>query len=500
MNLTDKSLRFKKQPAVIKDFEEIYGQVIEERKFTKNILSTIDEGFFVLDSNFVIQKRLSDCLDVIFKEPNLVNRNFVELLDGKVHDEAKRETKEFLAYMFQPDLDEQTISEMNPLQSIEFHYEDKTGLWSTSSHLAFKFKRRYKRNKIHSLLCTVKDISENTHLKEQIKSVKKTTKTQLEWLVNILHVEPPLMKEFMYIVESELNVLDDIFKTQQGQGNYKPVIGKLYRSTLHIKSSASLLNLSFFKENIFELDTVINRLRKQDEISGGDFVPVIIQIGEIKATFKEIKQLLNQLKHFKIYLRPNRSYESGLLIKAAKMSIQNLSKEFHKKIQFVYDKFDPTNVPYPFQQIVREYILTLIRFIILHSIETPKERVAAKKDPLGIIEIETFKKSRQFGFKVRHNGSEGRIEKLIQDASDDEKLTSNQEMNSQSPELGSDLIRFLFTPGTHPKDLNEAQHSKEIFKDMELVKKKLKMRGGKMKITFTSEKFCEYSITLPGKK
>ena len=133
----------------------------------------------------------------------------------------------------------------------------------------------------------------------------------------------------------------------------------------------------------------------------------------------------------------------------------------------------------------------------MHSIETPKERKLLKKDPIGVIEIETFKTSRQFGFKVRHDGSEERIEKLIQDASDDNKLNLNQENKDQKPELGSDLIRFLFTPGTYPKDLNEAEHSKEIFRDMELVKKKLKMRGGKMKITFSADQFCEYSITLP---
>ena len=89
--------------------------------------------------------------------------------------------------------------------------------------------------------------------------------------------------------------------------------------------------------------------------------------------------MLNQLKHFKIYLRPNRSYENGLLIKAAKMSIQNLSKEFNKKVDFISKSFDATSIPYSFQQLVREYILTLIRFIILYSIETPKERLLVHK-------------------------------------------------------------------------------------------------------------------------
>ncbi len=496
MNLTRKSLRFKKQPTVIKDFEDIYSQVISEKRFAQTILSTIDDGFFILDSNLIVQKRLSDSLDAVFKEPKLVNKNFIDLLSGKIHYDSLKETKEYLANMFQPELDEGKINKMNPLQSIEFHYEDKTGLWSTSSHFSFKFKRRYKRNRIQSILCTVKDISENVHLKEQIKSVQNTTKKQLEWLVKILHVEPALMKEYVYIIENELTLMEDLFKTQQGLGNYKPIIRKLYRSTLHIKTSTSLLDLNFFTKNIVELNKIINHLRKQSQISGGDFVPVVIQIGEIRTTFKEIKKLLNQLKHFKIFLRTNRSYESGLLIKAVKISIQNLCKEFHKKVHFVHDNFDTFSVPYPFQQLVREYVLSLVRFIVFHSIETPKERKSVQKDPVGIIEIATFKTARKFGFKVRHDGREGRVEKLIQDATNNSRKLS-QGKNGHNLELGSDLIRLLFTPGTHPKDIDEAENSKEIYKDMELVKKKLKIHGGKMKITFTEQKFCEYSITLP---
>jgi hypothetical protein len=70
----------------------------------------------------------------------------------------------------------------------------------------------------------------------------------------------------------------------------------------------------------------------------------------------------------------------------------------------------------------------------------------------------------------------------------------------EGSELGSEVIRLLFMPGASTTNLTEAEHSKEIFRDMDLVKKKLKMHGGSVKITFTSEEFCEYTIALPKKK
>ncbi|MCK5034097.1 MAG: hypothetical protein KAS18_10700, partial [Calditrichia bacterium] len=61
---------------------------------------------------------------------------------------------------------------------------------------------------------------------------------------------------------------------------------------------------------------------------------------------------------------------------------------------------------------------------------------------------------------------------------------------------GSEVIKFLFMPSIATSNLSEAEYSKEIFKDMELVKKKLKMHGGKIKITFSSEQHCEYTVSF----
>ena len=90
-----------------------------------------------------------------------------------------------------------------------------------------------------------------------------------------------------------------------------------------------------------------------------------------------------------------------------------------------------------------------------------------------------------------------KIERLLQktvESADDVVL--EEDKVPENNQIGSEVIRFLFMPSIATSNFSEAEYSKEIFKDMELVKKKLKMHGGKIKITFSSEQHCEYTISF----
>jgi two-component system, chemotaxis family, sensor kinase CheA len=484
-------------PKSSSEFDGIYSQIIQERKYISSVLSIMGEGFFILDSDFNISKRYSSSLKDIFGEDELGGKNFIEILANRVPENVLAESSEYLTFMFRNDLDEETINELNPLTKIEFHYEDGTGLWSSTKHMSFIFKRHATNDGIDSLLCSVKDISDKIRLSEKLETVQKDIKTQIDWLVNILHVEPPLMQEFMIIVSSWLDYLDDVFRNQIGQGNYKPVISKVQRAVNRIRTSASLLELNFFRKNIADLEEILKQIKTKKSISGSDFVPIVVQLGEIRHTMNEMKTLIGQLKNYDATLRTTRRYESGVLLKTLKTAIENLSDEFGKKVNFYSEKFDALIIPYALQNVVREYLLILIRFTLLHSLEKPSERKAVNKSPVGTIEIETMEEAHAFGFKLKHDGRLQRIERLIHETTDADHDTLHGNKGDGSQQLGSDVLKFLFTPGNYTKSISEAEHSKAVFKDMELVKKKLKMRGGRIKVTFTAEQFCEYSVTLP---
>ena len=216
--------------------------------------------------------------------------------------------------------------------------------------------------------------------------------------------------------------------------------------------------------------------------------------------FKEIKTLIGELKLYKISLRTTRQFESGFLIKTITTAVESFSKEFQKEVNFIYDKFETATIPYSYQHFVREYLLILIQFTLLHSIEKPQERKSLNKNPVARMEIETFFAPGQFGFRLKHDGRLEQIERMIEQTAEQSIDKQGNVVKKDDPEMLSDVMRHLFTPDTHPKSLDEAEISKKIFVDMQLAKKKLKMRGGKIKITFSAENFCEYSVALPKDK
>jgi hypothetical protein len=472
----------------------------KEKSFIASLLEATDNGFFVLDNNLKLQDRFSPVLTGIFGHSEIKGNEFIEVIKNRVPGNIITETEEYLKLMFREDLDEETISELNPLSSIEFHYEDPTGLWHSTRHLSFTFHRHFSDNKISALIGVVDEVTETIDLKKELESIKKNTKIHIEWLVNILHVEPPLMNEFISIIDNELDHLDDMLKNSMGNGGYRPIVVRLTRSVNHIRSSSSLLELKFFNNNIIQLEQIIKNLKDKSEIEGTDFVPIVMQLSEIRSINKEIKKLIGELKLYKNTIRTTRRFESGFLIKALLKMVDQACRDFQKDVNFVYDDFDSLSIPYTYQQFVRDYLLILLQFTILHSIEKPQERKSLNKNPVAKIKIETFITPGEFGFKIKHDGRLEQIERLIEQTAGKNIPKEDKIKNKGNPEMLSDVMRYLFTPDTHPKSLDEAEISKKIYIDMELAKKKLKMRGGKIRITFSAENFCEYAVTLPKTK
>jgi chemotaxis protein histidine kinase CheA len=303
----------------------------------------------------------------------------------------------------------------------------------------------------------------------------------------------------MDVSEEELNFIDAELKEFKGTEDSIPILNKIIKSIHQLSNNASLLNLQFFTDKLFQFEEEVNNLKSKESIVGSDFVPAVIQLGELRQILKDVNLLMKKFKPYSNTLRPTRRYEGRLLLRTINNLVENLSKQLDKKVKFSAAKFDPSFIPYTHQQIVREFLIILVRFSIYYSVETPDERKSNNKDAVAMLEIESFAKRGQCGFKLRHDGRLVRIERLLQKTIENSDTKIPKDHPFGSSQLGSEVIRLLFMPSLATPTLSEAEYIKEIFGEMEMAKKKLKMHRGKIKITFTSENFCEYTISLPVK-
>ena len=116
------------------NMESLYNELLEEKGKNRQIIQALDFGLFLLNAKFNIQNNYSLVFEEIINQKHLVDQNFIELLENKVPENIVSDTREYLSFMFQEDLDEETIKEMNPLTSVEFPFGNQSGLWISSRH------------------------------------------------------------------------------------------------------------------------------------------------------------------------------------------------------------------------------------------------------------------------------------------------------------------------------------------------------------------------------
>lgn len=475
---------------IVSDFETISIELFEAKKKIRDIVHILDIGLFFLDSEFNIQSDYSPALESIINQKELSNINFFQILANKVPENIIDKSREYLELMFREDLEEEVINEMNPLIKTEFHFENEWGIWEFSKHLSIKFERVLSKGKIERLICVVNDVTKEDSIAKKLRQMEDNARKQMDWLVNILHVDPPLLKEFVFVTENELKLIDNALKHPAQLGDHKSILNAMVISINNIISNVSFLDLKFFNNVAIKFLQEINKIKSKSEINSSDFIPLVMQFQELQDSLIEIKSLMRKFKHLKDTLRTTRRYEDGLLIQSTKDLIDQLCLKLGKKIHFKYQDFESSAIPFTNQALVKEFLIVLTRYSVYYGIEMPAERKSANKNPTGTVEISTFSTQRNYGFKFKHDGRLVRIERLLQNTID------SKENFEHKTQIGSEVIKLLFIPSNFPSNLNEAEQSKEVFLNMELAKKKLKMHGGKMKITFTSEQYCEYTISF----
>jgi chemotaxis protein histidine kinase CheA len=396
--------------------------------------------------------------------------------------------------MFRNDLDEDVISELNPLTETEFFYEDEWGIWTSSKYLSFSFRRIVENGKIKRLVSTIQDVTEKVLLTKKIQHIEEHTKKQMEWLVNILHVEPDMLKEFFIGVEHELSVIEEILKNAKDSRNHRELIENIYRALFIIKGNASLLDLRFFTDRTNQFINKLIRLKKKTDLSGTDFVPIVVSLGDMREVLREVQTIFNRISHFHNHFRVKRAYESELLVHSLKSLISNLSKQLGKEVNFDYREFDALAIPYAYRQMVRDILFLLVRNAVLYGVEDEGQRKSTNKDPKALIKISSIINNGYLGLVLKHDGRIERIERIIQKLVN---IEPGDPLPANSME-GMQVTQLLFTPNLKIEDEGEIIESYSM--DMELLKKKLKEKGGRLKITFTSEDCCEFKVLLPLKK
>jgi len=135
-----------------------------------------------------------------------------------------------------------------------------------------------------------------------------------------------------------------------------------------------------------------------------------------------------------------------------------------------------------------------LRNSVYHGIESSEERKESGKNPIGRIEISSFKENGSFGFRLRDDGRGIQVSKLREKAIQSGKW-SEADIKNWSDKEAADII---FQTGISTLESANLVAGRGV--GMDLVKEKIENLGGEVILNFLEGQGCEFVISMPLKQ
>jgi glucokinase len=474
-----------------KELRKSRNSLQRAKRETDDILENAAEGLFLVNSNYDLSSQYSRALEDIFQERDLAKKNLMELFRQRIPDEKMQEVRNYLELMFDPAVDEISINELNPLSTIEMNFNRQDQLLTEMKFLSFKFKRILNEGQFNELIVSVGDITEQILLEKQLSEVESVSKKRLEWLIDILHIEPKLLREFIASAHMEINTIIDSMRNSGPETSYQRLLQSISESIRNIKDNAGLLDLAFFSNMASETEALLNKIINKPVIQGKDFIGLNLRINDIQVSLREITSLIDKMSQIQSYFRPKRSYESEKMLNSIKNFVHNLSSEMNKEVLLVHNRFDGMAVPHMYKILIKDIILQLARNSIRYGIETAEERRDRHKSEKGTIEIQSRIHDHRFEVRYQDDGCGLQFDKLIQRA----KILGKWDAVTIDSWTEAQLSELIFEPGIYSTEKFDPVTKKGV--GLNTIKEKIKKYNGEIDIRNVPGKSFEFKITLP---
>jgi chemotaxis protein histidine kinase CheA len=360
--------------------------------------------------------------------------------------------------------------------------------------------------KTTQIMVTVLDSTSRIALTRQISENETKAKSQIEMLFGIMHLDPPILAEFLNHAKSEVTMMLNLLEAEQygshaGESGaerserYLRLLQKISRSIHLIKGNAAMLRLSYFEDLANRLEEKIATVRSGPASSGEQFLPITSGLAslldQIGMTHDLITRLLSMQKVFGKEAGESGQTDFAPLVELAEEIAQRNGKQVRVDLQI---KDGLARLPSPVREPIQMMMTQLVRNAVLHGIESPSERLAERKHPVGEIQI--------YAYRLTENER-----KIILAVRDDGRGINYQLLRRRAVQLGyanvksieawtqQQLNNLLFETGFTTMDRPTMDGGRGV--GLDAVRDLTAKMGGLLNVSSKQGQFCEFRLEIP---
>jgi signal transduction histidine kinase/HAMP domain-containing protein len=509
-SFNDMVRRLRDEAARVRRANEDLGQAL---RMTDTIMENVQEGLFLIDADQRIANRHSAVLADILGRRELAGASFPELLRSITTGETQDLTGRFLKLLFQAEKPDSVLFKINPLKEVETSFDDGTGRLRQKA-LSFRFERVREGGEIRYAMVTVSDVTARVQLARQLEQSRLRLERQAELLTSVLHVDPQSLREFIDSSYQQLEQVNRMLKEGGGEGlpraeANRRLVDDIYRVAHSIKGTAGLLGIDFFADAAHRFETTLEGLRSRREVGGADFVPAVLELSQLLDSLVEVRDLLERLGGLASPTRGGGSGSSSgasdrVVSENARLRSQlqrflgELAQRHAKRARLVFDLGEDAELPETWRAPLRDVFSQLLRNAVVHGIEPPAERIAARKRDEGEILISARRIAGQLEFTVRDDGRGLDYTKLAARAQTligEEPQLADRLIDRERNEWRLDALEGLvFHPRFSTADSVDGDAGRGV--GLSAARAAVDALGGDLALRQESGRFCEFAFSL----
>jgi two-component system, chemotaxis family, sensor kinase CheA len=486
----------------------------EAQEQTRDILKTVREGFFLLDADYNIGSVWSEALTRMFSREDFAGLGFEDLLKDLVPPNTLNTAMKYIKLLWGERAHENLMKSINPLGQLEITMDNGHGGKETR-YLQFDFHRVMGPKGIKHVLCSVGDITSSVLLAKELQESQESANAQLDMMLGMMHVDPLQLTSFLDSTETGLQLINAILKEPaRTDAEFRKKLNGLFRELHSIKGEASALNLMSIAQRVHTLEDMVSELKKKAELSGNDFLPMVLKLDDLMAHLRGVREMASRLTALKdtapgaaaasaaASAPPRAARQQAIageqrpagksaddLSPTLHSMAERLAHDHHKRFKLTISGF--ADVPAAYISTIKDCVIQMLRNSAVHGIEPSDVRRAQTKDDVGVVRAD-FRKSGEGYELVFEDDGAGISPDTLKSAAIRKQIITQEEAAGMDTRAAMALI---FRPGFSTQEEVSMDAGRGV--GMDVVARSVYALGGKIGVSTNPGKFTRFKIVLP---
>jgi len=474
----------------------------EARQQTEDILRTVKDGLFLLDQNLVIGSTYSTALERLFQRKDFAGLSFDELLRDIVVEKTLSTARKFVSILWSERTNENLVKSINPLGEVEVRIVNSQGGVDTR-YLEFDFHRVRVDGVITHVLVSVSDVTARVDLARELTVSQAQAQGQVDTLLGILQVEPAQLASFLSDSDASMKMINAVLREPaREESAFRRKLDSLFRQAHSVKGEAASLGLSSIESRAHAFEDDLKALREKPELSGNDFLPLVIKLDDLLTHLQSISDLMSRLS--RLHVKQDDVHASTAVVEKqapvenpARSEIVPILQRLAARVADENNKgaalecvgFDA--IPDSYRRLIKDVAVQAVRNAIVHGIEPRSTRSTLGKAPIGVVRLEFKEGPDAYRFTIEDDGQGLSTDRIREAAVQKGMLTAEHAATLDAKQTFS----LLFQAGFSMADKVTKDAGRGV--GMNLIAERVREAGGRVSLATQLGKFTRISVSLP---